>query len=197
MAPDSQGRQQKIFQGEGATKKRSKNSTIKPLSTIYVPCMKIQGVMASLPPLPTPMLAAPFNSNQTFFIVHLLKLKESKSNLLLHYSPYHAEACNEFTVPISATYRQGSTATCIDVEAVANRLQSCVKIEAIHERLPQSMVVCLMRTFCEQQEVLQKRRSTLFGAKQTSDFFKIYGVFARTREGLEPVRTFFGQGRET
>jgi len=40
-----QGRQQKIFQGE-PTEKRPKNSTIKPLSTIFEPCMKIQGATA-------------------------------------------------------------------------------------------------------------------------------------------------------
>jgi len=43
------------------------------------------------------------------------------------YSPYYAEACNEFAVPNSALYRQGNTATCLDVEAVTNRLQHCVK----------------------------------------------------------------------
>jgi len=29
--------------GEGATEKRPKTSTFKPLSTIFVPCLKIQG----------------------------------------------------------------------------------------------------------------------------------------------------------
>jgi len=51
-----------LFRG-GATKKktenckkRAENSTFKPLSTIYVPCLKIQGATAPLcPPLPTPM----------------------------------------------------------------------------------------------------------------------------------------------
>jgi len=38
------------------------------------------------------------------------------------------------------------------------------------------------------------RKSVLFGAKN-SGFFEIYGVPARTR-GVEPVRTFFGQGGE-
>jgi len=38
------------------------------------------------------------------------------------------------------------------------------------------------------------RTSSLFGAKHL-EFFKIYGVSARTREeGFEAVRTFFGQG---
>jgi len=33
-----------LFQGEGgATEKRPKNSTFKPLSTMLVPCLKIQG----------------------------------------------------------------------------------------------------------------------------------------------------------
>jgi len=36
------------------------------------------------------------------------------------------------------------------------------------------------------------RTSALFGAKNI-EFFKIYGVSARTR-GAVPVRTFFGQG---
>jgi len=39
---------------------------------------------------------------------------------LSFYSTYYAEVCNELAVPISAI-RQ--TATCVDVEAVANRLQ--------------------------------------------------------------------------
>jgi len=34
------------------------------------------------------------------------------------YLLYYAEACNEFMVPTSATYGQGSTATCVDVEAM-------------------------------------------------------------------------------
>jgi len=46
----------------------------------------------------------------------------TKSNLSL-YSPYYAEACNELAVPISVSQRQGNTVTCVDVEAVANRLQ--------------------------------------------------------------------------
>jgi len=32
-----------LFQGGKATKKRPKNNTFKPLSTIFVPCLKIQG----------------------------------------------------------------------------------------------------------------------------------------------------------
>jgi len=39
-----------FFQGEGATEKRPKNSTIKPLSTLSAPCMKIQGGHSPLPP---------------------------------------------------------------------------------------------------------------------------------------------------
>jgi len=42
-----QGRQKKNFQG-WSMKKRPKNSTIKPLSNIYVPSMKIQKGTASL-----------------------------------------------------------------------------------------------------------------------------------------------------
>jgi len=38
----------KIFR-EGGNEKNTENSTFKPLSTIFVSCMKIQG-MASLPP---------------------------------------------------------------------------------------------------------------------------------------------------
>jgi len=58
-----------LFQGgrEGATEKkdrkipkRAKYSTIKPLSTISVPCMKIQGEGGARPPLPTPMTKTPF-----------------------------------------------------------------------------------------------------------------------------------------
>jgi len=41
---------------------------------------------------------------------------------------------------------------------------------------------------------IQMRTSALFGAKNIG-FFEIYGVSARTRkEGVEPVRTFFGKG---
>jgi len=49
-----------------------------------------------------------------------------KPNLLL-YSPYHAEACNELRYP---SPRQGAKVTrlpALDVEAVANRLQRCVR----------------------------------------------------------------------
>jgi len=46
---------------------------------------------------------------------------------LSFYSPYYAEACNEFAVPIFASLRQGNTATSVDVEAVANHLQCCVR----------------------------------------------------------------------
>jgi len=49
-----------------------------------------------------------------------------KPNLSL-YSPYYAEACNELAVHTFASQRQGNTATCVDVEAVANRLQRCVR----------------------------------------------------------------------
>jgi len=44
-----------------------------------------------------------------------------KPNLLLYLS-YYTKACNKFAVLISASLRQGKTTTCIDVEAVANRL---------------------------------------------------------------------------
>jgi len=36
------------------------------------------------------------------------------------------------------------------------------------------------------------RKSALFGAKNFG-FFEIYGVSARTRRGVAPVQTFFGQ----
>jgi len=49
----SQGRQQKNFQRGVITEKRPKNSTIMPLFTIPVSCMKIKGGPAPL--LPTPM----------------------------------------------------------------------------------------------------------------------------------------------
>jgi len=46
---------------------------------------------------------------------------------------------------------------------------------------------------CEQEERgFQMRTSTLFVVKNFG-FFEIYGVSARTR-GVEPVRTFYGQG---
>jgi len=48
----------------------------------------------------------------------------TKPNLSL-YSPYYAEACNEFAVPNSASKHQSNTAACVDVEAAANRLQCC------------------------------------------------------------------------
>jgi len=52
-----------------------------------------------------------------------------------------------------------------------------------------------MRTLCGQGEgVLQMRTSEIYGAK-TPGFFGSYGLSAQTREeGVEPVRTFFGQG---
>jgi len=40
----------KFFRGGGATEKRPKNSTFKPLFTIFVPCLKTQG--GATPPLP-------------------------------------------------------------------------------------------------------------------------------------------------
>jgi len=43
--------------GRGPTEKRPKNSPIKPLSTVFVPCMKIQGE-GIRPLLLTPMLVA-------------------------------------------------------------------------------------------------------------------------------------------
>jgi len=46
---------------------------------------------------------------------------------LLFCSPFYAEACNELAVLISASQLKGNTATCLYVEAVANRLQHCVK----------------------------------------------------------------------
>jgi len=48
-------RRQKNFQRRATEKTRPKNSTIKSLSTLSVPCKKIQGGHA-LPPLPTPMI---------------------------------------------------------------------------------------------------------------------------------------------
>jgi len=40
----------------------------------------------------------------------------------------NAEACNEFAVPVSASLRQiSNTASCVDVDAVANHLQRCVR----------------------------------------------------------------------
>jgi len=54
----------------------------------------------------------------------------SKPNLSL-YSPYYAEACNEFAVP-NANLRdiapmQLGYVCCIDVEAVVNRVERCVR----------------------------------------------------------------------
>jgi len=43
----------------------------------------------------------------------------------------YAETCNELAVPISASKRQGNTDTCVDVEAVANRLQRYVRFGRI------------------------------------------------------------------
>jgi len=51
-----------------------------------------------------------------------------------------------------------------------------------------------VRTFYGQKAgILQMRTSALFDAKHFG-FFEIYGVSARTRGRVEPVRTFCGQG---
>jgi len=49
-----------------------------------------------------------------------------KPNLSL-YLPYYAKECSEFAVPISTSLRKDKTTTCVDVKAVANFLQSCVR----------------------------------------------------------------------
>jgi len=41
--------------------------------------------------------------------------------------PYYAEACNEFVLPISASRQHSYLLRTVDVEAVANRLQRCVR----------------------------------------------------------------------
>jgi len=51
---------------------------------------------------------------------------KTKPNVSL-YLPYYAETCNELALPIFASKRQGNTVICVDVEAVANRLQRCVR----------------------------------------------------------------------
>jgi len=52
-----------LFQEEGGNGKKDrkiaktpKNSTFKPFSNIFAPCIKIQGGMTPRPPLPTPMV---------------------------------------------------------------------------------------------------------------------------------------------
>jgi len=50
---------------------------------------------------------------------------QNKSNLSF-FSPFNADAWNEFTVPISATQRHGNTATGLDFEAVANLSRASV-----------------------------------------------------------------------
>jgi len=49
--------------------------------------------------------------------IYYLSLKQTS-----FYSPYYAEAGNEFVVHNSTSERQGNTATFVDVEAVANSL---------------------------------------------------------------------------
>jgi len=60
-----------------------------------------------------------------YFVTQLKILREfyqTKTKFLL-YSPYYAVVYNAFALPISAIVRQGNTATCVDVEAVANHFQ--------------------------------------------------------------------------
>jgi len=57
------------IKGRKIAKKRPKNSTFKPLSTIFVPCMKIQEGHAPCLPLPTPMLLV--NELKHWVWVHL------------------------------------------------------------------------------------------------------------------------------
>jgi len=53
LSPGEEGQRKK----ERKIAKKAENSTIKPLFTISVPCMKIQGGHAPLcPPFPTPMV---------------------------------------------------------------------------------------------------------------------------------------------
>jgi len=68
-------------------------------------------------------------------------------------------------------------------------------LEAIHKRRPQSRGVCPVRTICEQgrEGILQMRTSVLFGSK-TFEFFKIYGVSARTRRGFVQCGHFSDKG---
>jgi len=63
-----------------------------------------------------------------------VSLSKTKPNLSL-YSPCYAEVCNEFAVPISESQHQDSTATCVDVEVVANRLQHSEDLLLPHTRL--------------------------------------------------------------
>jgi len=72
----------------------------------------------ALPALPLPLLRYCLQFFNTY--------SKPKPNLS-SYSPYYAEACNEFAVPISAKYCQGYTATRATVQAVANHLKHCVR----------------------------------------------------------------------
>jgi len=58
---------------------------------------------------------------QLFFSFGSMKFTSLKSFIILA-----VLRCDEFAVPISMSQRQGNTATCVDVEAVVNRLQCCV-----------------------------------------------------------------------
>jgi len=69
---------------------------------------------------------------------------KTKPNLSL-YSPYYAEACNEFAVPISASQRQGNTATCVHVEVLANRLQQMQTCENEHVEVAPNLVTDLFQ----------------------------------------------------
>jgi len=59
--------------------------------------------------------------------------------------PYYAEACNEFAVPIFMSQRLGNTATCVGVEAMANRLQRCVRFSWPKALILISCLVAIIR----------------------------------------------------
>jgi len=74
----------------------------------------------------TKQFTYPIKSNISLQQMKIYKLY-TKSNLSL-YSLYHAEACKELAVPISASYlRHSNTATCVDIKVVAIRLQRSVR----------------------------------------------------------------------
>jgi len=58
-----------------------------------------------------PLSAGPAYEKVLNHLTKQVKVKAKPNQNLLLYSSYYTEACNEFAVPISASYRQGNTVT--------------------------------------------------------------------------------------
>jgi len=69
------------------------------------------------------MNISPYTVKQIIFLVaQTWQIEEANQNQPFIILAILRRACNEFAVPIFATWRQGNSATCVDVEAVANCL---------------------------------------------------------------------------